>query len=181
MDSVQLTQILSANPYTRRTFFGVFPCDMLPRARLLQRPVSLIVNTHPHTLPGEHWLAIYLTEDKNGEFFDSYGHPPDHPLFPETIMKFLTKNARKIAFHPQQIQAPDSVVCGHHCVFFLQQRCKGLTFKQIQELYSYDLQGNDRMVLQFIKNKKNVCARGSSLFQTAQGCVSCVAFHSHVF
>lgn len=184
MDSVQLTRILSSNPYTRKPFYGVFPCDMLPREKLLQRPVCLVINTHPHNLPGEHWLAIYLTEENTGEFFDSYGHPPDHPLFPKTIVKFLRKNASKTMFQPRAVQASDSVVCGYHCVFFLQHRCKGLTFKTIQELYSHDLQRNDEMVVEHVKTKRNMPRIVSymprivpNMFQPAQGCITCNAFH----
>lgn len=180
MDSLQLTRILTSNPYTQKSFYGVFPCDMLPRKKLLQRPLSLVINTHPHNLPGEHWLAIYLTEEKTGEFFDSYGHPPDHPLFPKTIMSFLRKNVYKTVFQGRPVQAPDSVVCGYHCVFFLQQRGKGLTFKNIQDLYSHSLEKNDEMVVQFVKKKKNLPRLVSDMFQTTQGCVSCNEFHHRI-
>ena len=176
MDSVQLTSILSSNPHTRKTFHGVFPSDMLPRGRLQQRPVSLVVNTHPHNLPGEHWLAIYLSDDKKGEFFDSYGHAPTHQQFPKTIMKFLRRNASVTIFQPRQLQAPESSVCGYHCVFFLHHRSKGLTFKQIQEMYSRDLGRNDQMVEHFVKNK-DVPRPALNMFQPAQGCVSCNVFH----
>lgn len=179
MDTLQLTSVLSESPYTRKTFLGVFPSDWLPKQRLHQRPAGLVVNTHPHNLPGEHWLAIYLTADGRGEFFDSYGHPPTSPLFPKPILRFLRKNVRETVFQTRQLQASDSVVCGYHCIFFLQLRSKGLSFEQIQELYSDDLAQNDLMVEQFVKNKKDMPRLVPNFFVQTQACVSCSEFHNN--
>ncbi|XP_077170425.1 uncharacterized protein LOC143825879 [Paroedura picta] len=179
MDTLQLKAVLSTNHYTKKTFSGVFPSDWLPKQRLHRRPAGLVVNTHPHNVPGEHWLAIYLEKDGRGEFFDSYGHPPNSPLFPKTIVRFLRKNASETVFQPRQLQASDSVVCGYHCIFFLQLRSKGLSFEQIQELYCDDLAQNDLMVEQFIKNKKGMSRLALNFFVQPQACVSCSEFHQH--
>lgn len=179
MDTLQLTSVLSKNPYTKKTFRGVFPSDWLPKQRLHRRPVGLVVNTHPHNLPGEHWLAIYLTADGRGEFFDSYGHDPSSPLFLKSIVKFLRKNANETIFQTRQLQASDSVVCGHHCIFFLQLRNMGLSFEQILELYSDDLAQNDLMVEQFVKSQKGMPRLAPNLFVQPQACVSCSEFHNN--
>lgn len=57
-----------ANPYIRKTFFSLYPCDFLPKERLLQRLAGLVVNAHPYPLPGEHCLTTYLTDDNCGIF-----------------------------------------------------------------------------------------------------------------
>ncbi|DAC80298.1 TPA_asm: adenain [Terrapene box turtle adintovirus] len=183
MDTVQLSRVLSTDPYTKKNFLDVFPCDWLPGRKLSQRPLGLVVNTHPHNQPGEHWLALYLAERNRGEFFDSYGHPPNSVLFPKSIMKFLNKNATDMVFHNRQLQDPRSVACGYHCVFFLHHRSKGLSFDRILKLYSNDLVQNDRMVMNFVKSKFKFLGMPSlaqNMFQQAQTCVSCNDFHSHV-
>lgn len=86
MNTKQLEDILTRDRYTRDSFLGVFPSDALPSERLARRPLSLIVNTHPHDRPGEHWLAIYLPDDEGAEFFDSYGFSPEAFSFPRTLL-----------------------------------------------------------------------------------------------
>lgn len=54
-----------------------FLYDWLPGSKLSQRPLGLVVNTHPHNQPGERWLTLYLVRCNHGEFFDSFGHPPE--------------------------------------------------------------------------------------------------------
>lgn len=174
MDTLQLSHALSTDPFTRATFLNVFPSDWLPVSALTQRPVSLVVNTHPHFLPGEHWVAIYLSENNHAEFFDSYGLPPFSSRFPKTIMNFLKKNSDKILFHKLQLQDPASTTCGYHCLFFLHQRCRGLPFHQVLRLYSADPEQNDRMVTSFVKRQR--CTRTPLImYPCNQSCVSCTS------
>lgn len=181
MDTEQIIRVLSSDPYAKETFLDVFPSDWLPKTRQSKRPLSLVVNTHPHNQPGEHWLAVYLEDQNSGEFFDSYGHPPNSALFPQSIMLFLNKNVTGTVFQTKQLQDPQSVACGHHCVFFLHHRSKGLSFEQILKLYySDDLAQNDREVMHFVKSKYEnfrVAGPAQNMFQHAQTCISCNAFH----
>lgn len=125
MDTLQLMRLLSADPATRKVFKGVFPRDQLPKANQLQRPAGLVVNMDPHDRPGEHWLALYLSEENRVEFFYSYGHPPDHPRFPEAIMDFLRTCGPVTTYQAKQVQYPDSATCGYHCVFFCASGVRG--------------------------------------------------------
>ena len=73
MNTVQLTAIMdkfSANTH----FLGVLACDQLPERPVQKLPASLIINMHSSDLPGEHWLAVYISEDCVGWFFDSFGN-----------------------------------------------------------------------------------------------------------
>src|SRR6218665_3966086 len=56
----------------------VFPCDRLPTR--FKVPALLVCNTDPHDAPGEHWVVLYVENSSYGEFFDSFGRPPDAPF-----------------------------------------------------------------------------------------------------
>jgi hypothetical protein len=58
-----------------KSFAGVFAADQLPN-KLIEKPVSMVVNTHKSNMPGEHWVAIYVNENGFGEYFDSFGMAP---------------------------------------------------------------------------------------------------------
>lgn len=174
MDTLQLSHALLNNPHTRKTFLDVFPSDQLPVKRVTQRPASLVVNTHPHHLPGEHWLAIYLPDHNTREFFDSYGNPPFSSLFPKTIMEFLNKNSNEVLFHSKRLQGPTSTTCGHHCLFFLHHRCRGAPFDDVVKMYTPKPEQNDRMVLSFVKNTLKNSRTSQNMYRHAQTCVSCV-------
>ena len=66
MNTLQLAQVLTKDPFTKGSFSGVYVCDELTSK-------SFVVNTDPMELSGTHWIAIYFNEQVKGEFLDSYG------------------------------------------------------------------------------------------------------------
>lgn len=154
MDTRELTSFMTGHGrVTEKYFGGVVACDELPQ-RILKnnQPIAFIINTDPKTLPGQHWLAVFITEKRSGEFFDSYGNPPDYKYFPKSIYRFLQRNCVKISYNTRQVQDLFSTTCGQHCLFFLLQRCKGNSFTDIiHSMYSDDLRKNDVLVSRFVK------------------------------
>ena len=146
MDTHQIDSILKKDRFTKHDFRGVYACDQLPK-RYVPRPSAFVVNTDPSTLPGEHWVAIYITRDGEGEYFDSYGQPVKLP----EIKTFLKKNARRTYHNRRPLQGPWTAVCGQYCIFFLLQRCRGLTMTKIVNLFSLDKRDNDVLVNDFIR------------------------------
>lgn len=181
MNTKELTAILSNNPCTGKFFRGVVACDELPGNKLRDFPASYVVNTHPRNKPGEHWLALYVDDDKTGEFFDSYGNPPDYIYFPDSINIFLQKNCDRIVFNAVQVQDPLSAMCGQHCFFYLHHRSKGIPFSRIIALYSDNLKMNDFMVAKYAhkirldKCEKNMlsCVQTANSFITFKSCHAC--------
>jgi len=57
-----------------KEFLGTFSCDTIPKINNF--PSSFIVNTQPSGKGGEHWVAIYINNERKGEYFDSYGFKP---------------------------------------------------------------------------------------------------------
>ena len=53
------------------SYLGTFPLDRLPDLPN-KFPKSIIINTDQSNKPGDHWIAIVLTE-KHAYYFDSFG------------------------------------------------------------------------------------------------------------
>jgi hypothetical protein len=119
---------------------GVFPADRVPlqyspptKRFTLQHGLSphfdfdrykyycFILNTHPSSAPGEHWLAFFLNRytDKL-EYFDSFGfqlvaYPDVHAGLNCCELIPLCVPANNVGM----LQSLVSTVCGHYCVAFL--------------------------------------------------------------
>ncbi len=103
MNTLQLTAIM--DKITCRThFLGVLPSDQLPKKPMRILPSACIINTHPARLPGEHWIAVYLTQDGPTCFFDSFGNPPNSHRFPTTINNFLAANDADVLYSDRRVQ-----------------------------------------------------------------------------
>lgn len=168
MNTIQLTAIMdkiSCNTH----FLGVLPCDYLPQTPLRKLPSSVIFNTHVSRLPGEHWLAIHISEDGVGYFFDSFGNKYDYPSFPLIISDFLKLNSRVVQYSSVQVQDFSSDTCGQHCVFFLYHMARGRDYDYVLKLYSDDLIKNDKRVSAFVKKLKQ-----SQCNENVFKCVQCV-------
>lgn len=168
MNTIQLTSVMKKSAKKGTHFLGVFACDQLPKHRVTKLPAMAIINTHPSSKPGEHWLAVYISARKHGFFFDSFGNPPDN--FSPKIKKFLVNNCCAISFSSKQVQNDVSLACGQHCVFFLNKIQKGMSFKKILSLYSSNLICNDTMVCHFVKKIRPTVACKKYNF----ACIQCV-------
>ena len=147
MNSLQIIKVLESDKYTKKKFLGVFARDELPIK--IKYPSCLILNTDKRNGPGEHWLAIFYDENKNAEFFDSFGYMPDF----YKLTTYLNKTCKNWQANQQRIQGFFSKLCGLYCLFFLHQKCRNVTLQEIQNNFNKEKQDlNDDIVLKFIKN-----------------------------
>ena len=72
MNTLQISNVLQSDLFTKLVFTSVLPSDRLPNNET-ERPKGFIVNVDESVDPGTHWVAIYLTRDWKGEFIDSHG------------------------------------------------------------------------------------------------------------
>ena len=77
MNTLQIKRALERDTFTKKIFGGVFAADELPKV-MNTFPCGFVANTDPSTEPGTHWVAFYFPSREKGEFFDSYGYPPEH-------------------------------------------------------------------------------------------------------
>lgn len=113
METNELQYILDHSPLLKPLRARVCAKDQLPS----EKPHDVkayIVNTHNGNQPGEHWVALYLKDNK-AVYFDSYGLPPF-----EEILSFVKKHASKTyLWNAMRIQGDMLPVCGVYCLFAL--------------------------------------------------------------
>jgi hypothetical protein len=129
-------------------FRGVYSCNELlfsPKALGWpdQPPHALVVNTDTSNLPGQHWIAIYVTADRRGEVMDTYGLLP-----PTTVQRWLNRNTRHWTANTRLLQPPNSDSCGQFCIDFLVRRAKSDSMHVVLSSdFTSDLNSNERLVL----------------------------------
>lgn len=128
MNSDLIDHLLSKDKITRKKFRGVFSRDNIPTPKHAEN--FYVVNLDTSYQDGSHWVAMYISENNTCEYYDSFGIKPQHNeikyhLGPDYI------------YNEMQIQHPFSSVCGQHVIFYIIQRCNGLSLKQIQQIFEY--------------------------------------------
>jgi hypothetical protein len=138
MNSKQLENYFTN--HDKSQFIGVFSSDNLPSQ--LHYPAGLIVNTAPSTNPGDHWIAIYISEKKDGFYFDSFGRPPSVP----SIVTFLRRNCRNIDYNKKQIQHLSSIKCGQFSAIYIKFRISGKSSESFLKLFNMNLILNEKII-----------------------------------
>lgn len=142
MNTKEIQKVMRQN--VGSSFLGVFPRNRIPSVNTL--PCSLVCNTDLDSQLGQHWIAIYLDQCGNGEYYDSYGLPPLHTEFSD----FMHKNVDSWIWNTKQVQDRHSVVCGHHCIFYLIHRYKGLDMIEITSMFTDNFFENDAIVKHYV-------------------------------
>ena len=124
-------------------FLGCFPLDGLPSFPTTF-PKSMIINTQPSSHPGEHWVALVLTETKC-YYFDSFALP----TVPPNIDMYLNPYYRGITYLDIRIQDITSNYCGAYCVCFVLHVQDDVAYEKfIAHYYSENLLENDEILKQ---------------------------------
>lgn len=147
MNTQQLKEVLKKDPVAYAKFCGVYAENTLPR-RVTSFPSGYIANTDPDKQPGRHWVAFYLSSPQQGEFFDSYGHPPQ--VYSSHFVKFLDQNVQEWTFNNKQLQSNFTNVCGDYCIFYLLHRARGVSMNSIVNLFSSNKERNDVLVYDYV-------------------------------
>ena len=103
------------------------------------------MNSDPSSRKGQHWLAIYLDENKTGFFFDSYGNSP--LSFDQAFVNFFSRNVVKFHYNSKKLQNDHSTVCGEFCLYFLILKARGHSMQYIVNALSFDF--NDQYVYDY--------------------------------
>lgn len=99
-----------------KDFVGVFPLDRLPPLSILKSGHCFIVNTQPHHLAGEHWIAV-----KVNQFTIQVFDPLGAAAYPHSLVNYLHKDGqrRHVVYNNKHVQDPKSKTCGYHCMEWL--------------------------------------------------------------
>ena len=121
-----------------KLFDGVFSSDRLP-----SQPRLLVSNTDASDMPGEHWVAIYVDDDRRyGEYFDSLGRRPS-----ATFERYMNEHCREWTFNCKQLQ---SGFCEYYCAFFCILRSRGIDMYRFLRYFTRDTGLNDVVVHELI-------------------------------
>ena len=111
-------------------FRGVFMRDTLP-----DHPRNAecgTVNFNTHDQPGSHWVCYYRNKDQR-IYFDSYGQitPVEVQRYLKTGIEFDRRGKEVIQRNTDIVQAQNTVVCGHLCLYVLKSLSNGEEFQSI--------------------------------------------------
>lgn len=132
-----------ADVKTKEAFLGVFPINRLPK-RLIQLPVLFIINTNTSNLPGQHWKAIFISKNREGEVFDSLATPVELIL-----SHWMNTFTRKWTISTLTLQNPLSPTCGAYVLYFVLNRLKHNSLKSCLSFFSNHVIENDKRMEQF--------------------------------
>lgn len=145
MNSSEIYFILKSLTKTKDVFLGVYACDTLPKV-ITKRPAILICNTQPIKMPGEHWIAMYISKKKHGQYFDSFGLPPNN----KKIIGFLKKHCVKYDYNKQMIQSLFSNYCGQFCIMYTYYKALSKSLKSFIKIFNLKkLSKNNQIVFNF--------------------------------
>lgn len=122
-------------------YIGTFPRDKLPE--ITSYPTALIVNTDFSAGVGEHWIAIYINDNRFGEYFDSYGMSPLIQEVSEFLNEYCTEGWTS---NQSMIQGFTSMKCGQFCVLFVFLKSLGVSLFNIIKLFTKSHDVNDIIV-----------------------------------
>ena len=103
-----------ASKFKINKYRGVFSADKFP----VGGRGSFIVNTHPSSEPGEHFIVI-LRRRRKYFYFNPLGLTLNE--YPSVLSRIKQSSAKK-KYYPalvKPVQSPFSDFCGFFCVFFL--------------------------------------------------------------
>ena len=125
MNTNEIDRLLSHDPFTKTVYGGALARDVFDTRFGETDSRLFVVNTEDSGGEGEHWLAVYKSDDKT-YLFDSYGLPRE--LFPNIIASITKGVDTPIITSPVQLQSLTSTVCGDYCIAFAMALCRGVTF-----------------------------------------------------
>jgi len=131
----------------RNHFIGVYAANQLPPS-IHTFTAAIIINTAPSNKPGEHWVAVYISNSGHGEYFNSYGLPPYIPYH----IRFLKRNCLFYTWNNRCIQGDLSQFCGHYSFLYLACRASGYSLQDFLNKFSTgNINVSDIMLYSFMR------------------------------
>ena len=126
MDSIEINRILKK--HCLQHFHGVFPANDFEISKV---PCFLVLNTDESDKPGQHWVCLYINEERS-EFFDSQGLAPFH--YHNYWHEALLQISNSYCYNTNRLQETDSNVCGQFCIAYVLLRSYGFSFESILKM-----------------------------------------------
>jgi len=144
-----ITSSLNCSP----NFIGCFAENELEQLTINSFPSFLIVNIDSSNLPGSHWIALGIFNDKI-EIFDSLGFDIfNWAQVPCSLLVFLHRlSVTRRVFTAPRIQSQSSLLCGFYAMYYVIAR-KFISFELLFKCFCTTyFKSNDRILYNFFKN-----------------------------
>lgn len=146
MKGFELLNFIIKDSLTLSKFGGIFAVDQLTFL-IPNREIFYICNTDISSKEGLHWVVIYSGfKDSSISYFDPLGEKPS-----SEFINFMSNNVKKrIQFNSKRLQSSYSEHCGYYCLYFIHEICRGLSFENIVNNFSSNLDVNENFVIDFV-------------------------------
>ena len=147
---------LSGSEIKRKLWGGVRIINPTHTRRL--RPGYYVCNTHKPREGSGHWVVIRICKRMEyGEFFDSYGRPPQQ----YGLEGFLERSVRgRYVYNDVQLQGSTSYTCGHHCIAYCVMSFAGMRMANYVDTFDKgNFHLNDRKVYEFVRRLRRLPSR----------------------
>ena len=132
-----------------RVNYTVVPCDLLQNVNWNQYPIAIVLNDSPSTSGGRHWLSMWVPSSVSPvHFFCSYGFGIDS--YDSRIRGVLNGMGKDVVENTRTLQSFGTTVCGHYCIYALQQFAHGCCLMSLYKHFSSNTMENDRKVKQYV-------------------------------
>ena len=120
------------------SFLGVFAAHSIPgvselgSAKLRDKRVFFVCNTHTRDKGGEHWVVFYFSPNERPFLFDSFGRSPrqmghsDWSDYMTAVSKVRNGGNGEWNRQRRPVQCKNTSVCGVLCAFYIWYKCRGL-------------------------------------------------------
>ncbi len=151
----------------KHTHYEVLPSDKLVDVIISGYPFLACVNIDDSSKGGSHWVGLFIAKKGSElEFICSYG--VSISVYPKYFMSFVYKNNLKVIESNVMLQSPTSTVCGHYVIQYMFKRLQGCSRRAFYNQFSNNLDKNDTVVFNFIKNFLIVKPSDCKYFQKCQ-------------
>ena len=130
-----------------KCFKGTYPINKIKFLKTNKRPLAFVVNLDPDTMPGSHWVAIFIDKKNNAFYFDSFGVSN----CPNSIKRFLKKyKVKRIYRNKYMLQSITSQTCGAYTILIIKMLCNGFSFNEFLKMFSAETNKNDELIIRAI-------------------------------
>ena len=151
MSTLEINQTLRWDGVLKRVCLLTRSEDTLPTRRIDHFPRAFVANTSPSDQPGQHWVAFLIWNEDHGEFWDSYGMPPE---FYSPKFKTFLEDYTRVDRNHRDLQSIATHVCGQWCLYWLYHRLRDVSQSKTLDPFRADTTlENDRTVAQFVLDK----------------------------
>jgi hypothetical protein len=148
MNSIQIFEILSKDPYSKKYFQTVLAIDDLPLFKKKLKSKAYVINTDKRSRKGEHWLSVFYDGQSNCQFFDSLGFGPE--IY--NMEDFLKTTAKSIQINKFPVQSVFSEFCGFYSILFILIRSRRISYINFLGYFNSNTLKNDFNLNYFINN-----------------------------